>query len=237
MRAQHLKTWIEIDEKAIQHNIQLFTDTIGKAKLMSVVKSNAYGHGILAFPKLADRAGVFGFCVDSVQEGKTLRASGIKKPILVLGYTLPTLFPLAVRYGLILTISTFENITALKKLKGEKPKVHYKIETGMHRQGFHLDEIKKVISETKKFTIPVQGLYTHFSSAKDINYPTYAEIQFKNFKTAVAEFKKAGFVDLIEHVSATGGTLLNKKYHLDWVRVGIGLYGLWTSKEIEVQLR
>jgi alanine racemase len=80
------------------------------------------------------------------------------------------------------------------------------------------------------------GIYTHFASAKDINYPTYTELQFDNFNKILNLFKTAGFKNLEKHVAATGATLINKKYHLDAVRVGIGLYGLWPSRELEVQL-
>ena len=240
---KNLKTWVEINRQAVEHNVALFKERIGKTKLMAVVKSNAYGHGITTFPKLADKLGVHGFCVDSVYEGKTLRLEGIRKPILVLGYTLPELFPLAARYNLAVTISTFEGLKAIGKIKRksldlaqDKPRVHLKIDTGMHRQGFSKKDIRNVIREIKKNEIPVEGIYTHFASAKDVNYPTYTETQLKNFKAIEELFKKAGFKNLIRHVAATGGTLLNKKYHYDWVRVGVGLYGLWPSKELEIQL-
>ena len=81
------------------------------------------------------------------------------------------------------------------------------------------------------------GLFTHFASAKDINYPTYTDKQFAEFEKACEILKKAGYENLIRHCAATGGTLLNPKYHMDAVRVGIGLYGLWPSKELDVQLR
>jgi len=233
---KNLKTWIEIDKNAVAHNVGIFKNLLGnKTKLYSVVKSNAYGHGITVFPKIADEAGVDGFCVDCVEEGKALRSQGIKKPILTLGYTLPQLFPVAERYGLMLTVSTFESLTAIAKLR-EKPMIHLKIDTGMHRQGFYKKDIRQIILEVKKYTIPLEGVYTHFASAKDINYPTYTDEQFKIFKEVVELFKKAGFKDISCHAAATGGTLVNKKYHLDMVRLGIGLYGLWPSKELEMQL-
>ena len=89
------KTWVEIKKSALEENIKTFRNLIPKnTKLWSVVKSNAYGHGLTDFAKLADNGGVDGFCVDSVVEGVKLRESGIKKPILVLGPTIvPNNFP------------------------------------------------------------------------------------------------------------------------------------------------
>src|SRR3989344_2528409 len=103
-----LKTWIELDSLALRHNIKVFRKLIGpRVKLYSVVKSNAYGHGLFTFATLAEK-GVDGFCVDSVFEGKTLRETGITKPILVLGMTLPENLLIASAERLTITISNFE---------------------------------------------------------------------------------------------------------------------------------
>ena len=110
----------------------------------------------------------------------------------------------------------------------------------MHRQGFYSEDVPKVIKFIRNSKLEIRnsfrGFYTHFSSAKDINYPTYTEIQFKNFERAATAFKKAGFNKLTRHCAATGAALIDKKYHLDAVRIGIGLYGCWPSKELEIQI-
>ena len=118
------------------------------------------------------------------------------------------------------------------------PDFHIKIDTGMHRQGFYLDEIPKVIDFLKKSKMKnsLKGIFTHFASAKDLNYPSYTDKQMSQFNEAKDLFAAAGFKDLLAHASATGGTLVSQKYHASAVRVGIGMYGLWPSKELEVQL-
>src|SRR5271157_3262455 len=91
-----LRTWIEIDKKAIKHNYNIFRSLIPeKCKLMAVVKSNAYGHGLVEFAKQMEALGADYFGVDSIVEGTALRKNGIKKPILVLGYTLPEMISIA----------------------------------------------------------------------------------------------------------------------------------------------
>ncbi len=255
--SSQLRTWIEIDSRAARKNFDTFRKLLGpKTKLWAVVKSNAYGHGLLVFSKLlngfgvdpvrgregSQRAsasnGVDGFCVDSLVEGVKLRKAGIKKPILVLGPTLPTLNALAAKNKIAISISNFEVLGALAQEK-TTPEFHIKIDTGMHRQGFYLSDLSRVLrllNPKSAIRNSLIGIYTHFASAKDTNYPTYTERQFAEFQKAVGLFEAAGFKNLIKHCAATGATLINPKYHLDAVRVGIGLYGLWPSKELEMQL-
>jgi alanine racemase len=236
----HLRTWIEIDASAALENYNTFRGLVGKnVRLWAVVKSNAYGHGLYAFSGLMDRFGIDGLCVDSVIEGLALRRIGIKRHILVLGPTLPARYAEASKHDITISISTFEGLRALAKTK-TVPDFHIKIDTGMHRQGFYNEDIPKVIRQIaghqSHIAETLKGVFTHFASAKDINYPGYTEMQFGKLRQTIAFFEKAGFKDLICHASATGGTLCGEKYHLDAVRVGIGLYGLWPSKELEVQL-
>lgn len=234
-----LRTWIEIDCTAIRENVRTFRTIIGpRVKLWSVVKSNAYGHGIFTFSKEADRAGVDGFCVDVLVEGVKLRRAGLRKPILILGATLPVLLDRARAEGIAITVSNFETLKALSRMK-RPPSFHVEIDTGMHRQGFLMKDVPTVVRfirhSPRAIHRALTGVYTHFSAAKDRAYPTSTEMQFEKFRRAAAFFERAGFKDLIHHAAATGGTLLNPKYHLDAVRIGIGLYGLWPSYELEAQ--
>ena len=92
------KTWISINKENFRNNLGIFRKLLSdETKLCAVVKSNAYGHGLIDFSLLADAEGVDGFCVDSVVEGFALREAGVEKPILVLGPTLPELLPLLIR--------------------------------------------------------------------------------------------------------------------------------------------
>lgn len=233
-----MRTWIEIDARAVRHNCEAFRKLIGPdVKLWAVVKSNAYGHGLVLFSRLADRCGVHGFCVDSFVESLKLRNEHVKKPILVLGFTLPSLFAQARAQQVALTVSNWDALKAVSREK-QPPDFHVKIDTGMHRQGFYLDDVPKVIKFLRaprhSLADSCKGLYTHFASAKDINYPTYTERQFRDFQKAGRLFEKSGFKAMLKHCAATGGTLIDKKYHGNAVRVGMGLYGLYPSRELEL---
>jgi alanine racemase len=230
------KVWVEIHKANIGKNIKTFKGLIGKkTQLWAVVKSNAYGHGLLTFSKTAHELGVQGFCVDSVVEGLKLRSAGIRAPILVLGPSLPHLAREAADHDIQVTISNREALQELMKLP-IIPRFHLKIDTGMHRQGWYVDHVGEAIQIIKKKGLPLSGAYTHFASAKDINYPTFTDLQFHEFKRAIVAFQEAGFKNVIFHASATGGAMINPEYHLDAVRIGIGLYGLWPSRELELQL-
>ena len=233
-----LKTWVEINTKAIASNIKTFRSILkSSTSLFAVVKSNAYGHGLRTFSKEANRLGVDGFCVDSVLEGKALREEHIKKPILVLGPTLPGLFGKAREEKITISVSNWD---ALKTFSDKKTggSYHLKLDTGMHRQGFcpeDFPELVQFVLSRPSLRRGLSGLFTHFASAKDVSYPSYTLRQIKIFEGARELFRKRGLKNLIAHAAATGGTILYPRAHYDAVRIGIGLYGHWPSREAEIQ--
>lgn len=237
----NLRTRIEVDKKAFQNNLAQILKLIPeKTRFMAVIKSNAYGHGLTLAAKLFAEYRIqnskLWFGVDSIVEALRLRREGIRNPILVLGYTLPSRIPEAASKDITLTVSSFESLKALLQTKN-KPVFHLKIDTGMHRQGFQPEEIQKLVGFLKKKNLAPQGIYTHFAAAKDIAYPTITLRQLAQFKKAAAQFKRAGFGNLILHAAASGGTLLFPESRLDMVRIGIALYGYWPSLEAKTHLK
>jgi alanine racemase len=232
-----LKTWVEIDKKAALHNVKTIRGILKKkTKMYAVVKSNAYGHGLREFSLIVNNK-VDGFCVDSVYEGKTLRSVGIKKPILVLGPTISKEeLRLAVENNLEITVSTFETLKQIVSIK-DRPSFHIKVDTGMHRQGFFPNDIKKVIEIIKdnELSGKLKGAYTHFASAKDITYQDYSNRQIEEFKKVQTVFKRFGLGKIMFHASATAGAILYPHVQYDIVRSGIGLYGYFPSKEAGIQ--
>jgi len=237
----NVRTWIEIDKKALRHNVGGFFDIISAdTRLMAVIKSNAYGHGLVAaaeeiarVPRFAER-GWFG--VDSIVEALRLRREGIASPILVLGFTLPSRMLDAAREDIRISISNFDALESLGML-AQRPAIHLKFDTGMHRQGFLQKDITRLISILKKKKIQPEGVFTHFASAKDAAYPTYTLAQLAEFKENIMRLEQAGFSPLVRHAAATGGALLFPHAHLDMVRIGMGLYGYWPSEEAKSEKR
>lgn len=235
-RIQGVRTWIEIDKQAIKHNYHIFRSLVGKdTKLAGVVKSNAYGHGFVDFSKELEKLGIDLLAVDSVSEALRLRKEGIKTPIIVLGYTLPEKIIEATNDSIALTISQFENLEMIKNLNLDKKiKIHIKVDTGMHRQGFLEQDAPKLIKLLKEIVskIEVAGLFTHFASASDPTQILFTQVQLKKLALWKEIFEREGFSPLV-HAGATSGVLIDNVSHLDIVRVGAGLYGMWPSEELQ----
>lgn len=230
-----LRTWIEIDTKAIEHNYKTLRALIpAQTKFMSVVKSNAYGHSLLDFGKYISDLGADFLGVDSIVEGIALRNTGVTKPVLVLGFTLPEMIEKAVEHDLSLTVSTLEFLNHVDALTPKKPlKIHIKVDTGMHRHGFTPEQKKDIVLKIKNLgdKIFIEGLFTHFAAAKNPAFPQDTRRQIEEFKLWIEALAKEGINPAIKHACASSGTLLYPEAHFDMVRIGICMYGLWPSRE------
>ena len=202
---------------------------------MAVIKSNAYGHGMVDFAKEMASLGVDWFGVDDFAEAVSLRKAGLKNPILVLGFTPAELIPSAAKLDVSVTVSNKVALSALMNYKGKTAiKIHIKADTGLHRQGFQLSECKeisKISTSFKKGNVIIEGLYTHFASAESPSSP-YSLRQLEEFGEWVKTFEKSNLRPIC-HTAGTAATILLPESHFDMVRVGIGLYGLWPSPEVK----
>jgi alanine racemase len=228
-----IRTWIEIDAKAIKNNYQEFRRILGKdCKLMAVTKSNAYGHGLIDYSTALYKLGVDWFGVDSIIEAQKLRDKGISSPILVLGHTLPEYYKEAAMRNISISVSNFESLKTIKDLQLDcRLNIHIKIDTGMHRQGFYREDVPEVIEYIKKsHDINFEGIYTHFASAKNPSFPADTKKQIEIFEDVLSSVEKASFSP-IKHAAATAGAIIFPDSRLDMVRIGIGLMGLWPSEE------
>jgi len=229
-----LRTWIELDRSALARNVLTFRRLLPQdCRLMAVCKSNAYGHGLYDLAPLLQEMGVDWFGVDSVVEAVTLRKKGIRRPILVLGYTLSSRLAEAGQHRISLTVSSLEGLSALAVPKLTRPlRVHLKFDTGMHRQGFLPSQSEAALGLVRKCgrRVEVEGLYTHFAAAKDPDCRDYTERQIAEFERVRALFREAGF-NPICHANATAGVLNFPRASYDLARVGIGLMGYWPSSE------
>lgn len=237
-KSEELRTWIEIDKGAIAHNYRIFRKLIGSTiKFLAVVKSNAYGHNLLEFAPEMEKLGADWLGVDSLVEAQSARHAGVKIPTLVLGHTLPIFYNEARESEISITISSFDQLKKVLKLKPSKKilKLHIKVDTGMHRQGFQMEDAEKLLKmlgRTKREAFIVEGLYTHFAEAKDPRTGDSTKRQISEFRGWIKKFHDAGFSPIL-HAAATGGAMLYPEARFDMVRIGIGCYGLWPSSEAE----
>lgn len=236
------KTWVEINKKALQNNIRQFRKLIGnKVDLMAVVKSNAYGHGLVEVAKIAMKSGAAWLGVDSIDEAIELQKAGIKTPILILGYTLLSWLEEVVKYDLRQVVYNKETVRELVRQTAKNKrqvKIHLKVETGTSRQGLEKEELLKLAKFIKKYPqIEIEGIYTHYANIEDTTDHSYARMQLKKFKQAVELLEKNGIKIPIKHTACSAATILFPETYFDMVRLGISMYGLWPSKEIFISAR
>lgn len=232
-------TWLEISKSALLNNVaEIKKNFSAKTKFMAVVKANAYGHGLLevvnSIKGKVDYLAVYDF-----NDAVFLRTKKITKPILVLGRILPNQIALAIKNNIEVTVSTFDILEAAKKNSLKKKLIiHLCVDTGLGRDGFVFAEMEKVLNFLKnknlQNNIEVKGLYAHFASADDSDFDSYTKNQVElllEWKKSLAEI---GLKPLI-HTSASAGTLTNIAPQFDIARIGLSLYGLWPSKEVEIR--
>ncbi len=229
-----LRTWIEIDKSAVEHNYKLLRNMLSpKTMFMAVVKSNAYGHSLHDFAREIEKLGADWVGVDSIVEATALRKEGIKIPILVLGYTLPERIEEAADNKITLSVSTFETLEEVSKLK-KNLSIHVKVDTGMHRQGFQIGQIPQVIEKLKFLpsNILIDGLFTHFAAAKNPTKQEETLAQIAQFEMWRKAFLDAG-LKVVFHAVASAGAMVYPQAHYDMVRFGIAMYGVWPSAEVK----
>lgn len=241
-KVEKCKTWVEISEKNLKNNLRQFRNLIGeKRKLMAVVKSNAYGHGLVEIAKIAQESEANWLGVDSVDEALELKKNGINLPILILGYTLKSRLKEAVENGFRLTVYNKETIKEISNFrfpifnKDEKINIHIKVETGTSRQGVLEENILDFVKFVGKYSnINIEGISTHYANIEDTTDHSYAQGQLKKFKEIVNLLEKKGYNIPIKHTACSAATVLFPETYFDMVRLGISMYGHWSSRETQV---
>lgn len=228
-------TVAEIDSASIVHNLNEIKKCLSaNTKVMAIVKSNSYGHGIKIVPNILADAGVTHFGVAIVEEGVSLRQSDIEGDILVLGGVYPDQLDEVIEYNLTPVVFNIENAKKLNSYFESKDiivKVHLKIDTGMGRVGVTEDnflEFFDVISECKN--LEVEGLMSHFAES-ELEDKTFTKEQLEKFNSAVSLLKKAGIEPKYLHHSNSAATVGFKDSEFNMVRPGIMLYGAYPQGE------
>jgi len=229
------RTWAEIDLAALAHNYGLARAT-GK-KVMCVIKANAYGHGAVRCGLHLEKLGADYFAVACLAEAIELREGGIVRPILILGYTAPEYAPEVIKYDLLQAVQDEASAAAWSAAAlaaGGRVKVHVKIDTGMSRTGIFAQGREAALKAAEAiegiYALPgliVDGLFTHFSVADTPEEDEYTAWQFENYSTVLSALEAKGLRPNICHASNSAAILAHPEAHLDMVREGIMLYGLY----------
>ena len=229
--------YVKIDLDIIRANFDAVQRKVG-VPVMAIVKADAYGHGAVQVARLLEGKCAF-FGVSSMLEALELRQAGLKTPILILGQTPLTAFPIAIREGIRPAIFHYEAAFALSRAAeaaGVKAPFHFAVDTGMSRIGFQPTEESADIC-AKIAALPglkVEGLFSHFATA-DCADLERAKQQAQRFDAFDAMLKARGVHVPIRHMDNSAG-LMNFDTHYEMVRSGIVTYGLYPSEEVSPAL-
>ncbi len=231
-------SYIEISESALKNNLDYLRNRFGGDVIFSsVIKGNAYGHGIENILPLAEKYGVNHFSVFSANEAlKALKYRTNGSEIMIMGMIDNEQVEWAVENGISFYVfekdrlnSAIENAKRLKT----KAKIHVELETGMYRTGFEeseLDEINEIIKKNTEF-LSVEGICTHFAGAESISNYLRVKNQMKLYSRMVRKIQKSGLIFKKCHVACSAAAIRYKRTLMDMVRIGIAQYGMWPNRE------
>ncbi len=236
-------TRVYVSRDALVHNLELFRLLAGHDRhVMPVVKSNAYGHGLVQVLGALGDSNVSWYGVNSLEEGLALRGHLPNVRVLVMGFVDPDRYDDVLAHDLDVVVTTAAELDRLAEAAGAagtRARAHLKVETGTHRRGAMpstFTDVAAAITRHPDRLEPV-GLTTHFANIEDTLEHDYADSQKRAFTAAEKELSALGVRFASRHIACTAAALLFPETHLEMVRVGIGLYGLWPSRETLLSYR
>ncbi|HEY6802686.1 MAG TPA: alanine racemase [Pyrinomonadaceae bacterium] len=225
-------TWAEIDLNHLAANFNQVKQRVGSvARVLAIVKANAYGHGAVQCARRLVKEGAEWFGVAIPEEGIELRASGIGQPILVLGGFWEGQASLCIQQRLTPVVYRLDMMAAMDQAArdaGTIVDVHVKIDTGLGRLGVRLDQLSEFLNGVRNFpNVRIDGLMTHFAAADDMACQPLTTDQIKRFHDGVAMFRDHGIQPAYIHLANSAAIYAHKESWGNMVRPGGVLYGLW----------
>lgn len=229
-------TMVEVDLSRITANYQAIVRHVAPARVMPILKANAYGHGLVRIAEHMVSLGADYLGVAVLEEGILLRERGIQTPILVLGGIMGNQIPFFLENDLTLTASSIEKLAQIDRTAaamGVNAKVHIKIDTGMERIGVHYYSAPEMLERTLKCrNCQIEGIYSHFANAAAGDLVS-ANLQLERFQEVLKFYGDRGLPMPLRHIANSGAVLQLPASHLDLVRPGILLFGVYPSDEVQ----
>ena len=233
------RVWAEVDLDAIRENMVHMKENIAEnTKILAVIKTDGYGHGGVPIAKMLEQLDfMFGYAAATYEEAHVLREAGVKKPILILGYTFPYCYEELIREEIrpaVYRRDTVEELVAAAANVGQKAKVHIKVDTGMGRIGITPDEegLEFVRFLMEHPDLEVEGIFTHFAKS-DEEDKTSANHQLALFQNFIDRIQtELGLTIPVKHCANSAAILEMPQANMDMVRAGITTYGLYPSEEV-----
>ena len=235
------RLWTEINLDNLLNNYSVIKQKLGDStKICCVVKANAYGHHAPKIASVLEKSGVDMFGVSNIEEALQLRHTGIKSPVLILGYTPPECAVILAENNIIQCVYSLEYARKLSEnlMKHDLSiNIHIKIDTGMGRLGFQYDEELKSVSQILEVSslpgLNIDGIFTHFAvsdsgeQGRDFTYN-----QYNKFIKIVTALENKGVRFNCKHCANSAAAIMYPEFSMDMVRAGLILYGLLPSNEI-----
>ncbi|MEQ9100840.1 MAG: alanine racemase [Imperialibacter sp.] len=230
---------IELSQSSLVKNINFIRKKIGPdVRISSVVKANAYGHGIAQFVKMAEKAGVDHFATASAFEAEeVLAAKSEKGGIMIMGILYDQDIEWAIENDIEFFVFNYARLPLVLETArkvGKQARVHIEVETGANRTGMNAKEFPKTLSFLKKNTqhIEFTGLCTHFGGAESFSNQFKITSQHKRYKDFLKECKQKGTMPEYRHIACSAAALAMPDTVYDMVRIGVAQYGFWPSPDI-----
>lgn len=245
MLEEYSRVYARVDLDAIKYNLESMRKNIpAGTKIMAVIKTDAYGHGAVRIAQMLEEIDyIWGYAAATAEEAFELRDAGMKKPILILGYTFPYAYERMLKEGIRPTVFRLDMARELDECAGkllekgeikEVPFVHIAVDTGMSRIGITPDDKgAEFVQEVMTMNgIHVEGIFTHFARAdeKDLTNVKEREKVFADFLRDVEN--KTGRRVLIKHCANSASIIAVPDSSMDMVRAGVTMYGMWPSDEV-----
>lgn len=239
MMKQYNRVCARIDLDAIEYNMEMMhKNTREGVSMISVIKTDGYGHGAVQIARMLEpKDYIWGYAVATLDEAVVLRKRGIKKPILVLGCIFPDQWETAITHEIRFTVYTKEMAEGISELAGKLGKdayVHIKLDTGMSRLGFLIQEesAEIITGITRLPGLIMEGMFTHFAKADETD-KTFTNKQYEGYLWMKKRLEENGVTFQYYHCCNSAGIIDVKEANLDLVRAGISTYGLYPSEEVE----
>ncbi|MGD1843449.1 MAG: alanine racemase [Thermonemataceae bacterium] len=235
-------SYIELDKTALQHNYQFLRNLIGNdVQLSSVVKGNAYGHGLEKFISLSEACGANHFAVFSADEAYTVQQ--VKRPesgLMIMGMIDPSELAWAIENQIevfIFDLERLEKALATSRKLQIKVKIHLELETGMNRLGLNPSEIEAAVALLKRYedAYILQGLCTHYAGAESIANYVRVKKQIVTYNKLAKRLKQLGYVPQKYHTACSAATVSYPQTRMNMVRIGILQYGFFPTQETLIQ--
>jgi alanine racemase len=236
------RVWAEIDTSAVRHNLRAVRSRAAGARVMAVLKANAYGHGAVEMARLLAGEAIDAIGVGDSGEALELRDAGIDAQILIVGGIIPGEMPRVVANDIevnLHTVQMAEELNAEAERQGRRVRVHLKVDTGMGRLGMQPFEAVPFLHNMRRLkALTLVGLCTHFSTPYEDN-PAFTTRQIEHFNLAVELAERLGYEGLTLHCSSSLAVWGRDDARFNMVRTGIALWGLLPggAAEWEAELR